>query len=220
MKLFRKKILKGGLVLISIACALVWVVYFIGNHWLYNNSWRHISTTDEMIYNASLVEESPALTNDFYRVYDLVKPNQRKTTMIDQLWNSFANPHDRYDCKCDDIGYLAWNNPSATFKFNQNALLKRKGYWYFGFGLENYSSTEKCFDYFMNNNIYWKNKYLKDLNELSIVTLKKELSSLDDHDIILLIAIFDGLNISGNYDKDYVSKRYDVLLVEYYKNKK
>ena len=148
--------------------------------WLKNYSWKKISTQTEMKDNGLKILNTDKLPDNFYLVYDIIKPLQRNTTMSEQVWKRILMPHIVADCKCDEIGYIAWNNKSLDLNINLENLLKEKGYWKFGFGLEKFSTPQKCFDYWINNDILYNGKYLKDLNELSIKVLDKKIENLND----------------------------------------
>ena len=59
-----------------------------------------------------------ALLNNFYNVYDKIKPFQRNINMNQQLWGEIIIPHNGKDCKCDDIGYLSLLNDNLKKNFS------------------------------------------------------------------------------------------------------
>lgn len=188
--------------------------FSVGYIWLKNYSWRDISSTKEMKASGEKLNNTKELPSKFYNTYDIIKPFQRKSTMTNQVISRFTGYNKSTDCKCDNIGYILWNNDNINLDVNLSNLLKTLGYWKFGFGLENNSSPEKCFDYWINNNICIKGKFLKDLNALSLLKLNKEVKNLDTDEIIKLIAWHDVLKIGKN-DLTMVNIKYEVLKATY-----
>jgi len=210
----RRKILK--IIFYSILIGLI--SCSIGIFWFKNYSWKNISTEKEMIENGLQVLNSPNLPDNFYLVYDIIKPSQRNSTLSEQIWSNILRPHEGKDCKCDDIGYASWNNDNLKLKLSTENLLKENGYLKFGFGIENFSNPKKCFDYWINNNIQFNGAYLKDLNELSEKIFIKEISLLKTDEIIMLIAWQDMLR-KGRNDIEIINKRFKVLKYMYDRNK-
>ena len=105
-----------------------------------------------------------------------------------QLWSELTKEpgsKKHRDCKCDEIGYLAWNNDNYQFKFNIETGIGK--YRRFGYGLQYYTTPGKCFDFWLNNGILWNGRYLRDINELSTIALKKNIESLNQAEVIQLI---------------------------------
>lgn len=180
----KKKILLIGS-LISILILLFFIIYL-------KFSWLYICSIEEMKLNADIVNNSKSIPKNFIAVYDRIHPYNRSYSMFDQV-SSQINPislrkhFSPYNCKCDEVGYLLWNN--KNFKFNGNLTRLIQMYPEFGFGLERYSSPENCFNFWYQNDILYRGRYLNDLNELSKLTLKKDLDSLNDDECIKLILI-------------------------------
>ena len=108
--------------------------------------------------------------------------------MNKQLWNELTKVLGNtsvYDCRCDEIGYLAWNNDNYNFKFNMDKGVGR--YRQFGYGLQYYTTPKKCFDFWLNSDIIWSGHYLKSLNELSTINFQKNIENLNQAEIIQLI---------------------------------
>lgn len=187
---------------------------FTGYQWITKYSWKKISSAEEMRFNGKQILDSPKLPVKFYEIYDLIKPNQRHTSMLDQIKLKLFRPHTGSDCKCDDIGYIVWNNDNIKLEFELSELLKQYRYWYFGFGLEQNSNPEKCFDFWINNAIPWKSGYLNNLSELSDLTIGKNLNELGTDEILMLIAWHDMLT-RGRADVERIQKRYEFLKTTY-----
>jgi len=170
-----------------------------------------------MKFNAELVNESPTLGSGFYEVYDIVKPNVRFSTMTEQLLAIVLQGKNRNECKCDDVPYISLHN-KTNLQANLNHLLVRNGYLKFGFGLENYTESGKCFDYWINNSISWNGEFINSLNDLSVLFLKKEIELLDTTEILRLIAWHDVL-LKGRNREVEVEERFVVLKKVFDRNK-
>ena len=138
-KRIRKFLFRSVIFCFLIVCITITSGYF----WLKDYSWNEISSENEMKENGLVVLNSPDLPDKFYEIYDVLYPNERNVTMTRQLLNSLVGSHNKKDCKCDDIGYTSWNNDKLNLKFDLGQLLKSRGYWKFGFGLEKYATPKK-----------------------------------------------------------------------------
>lgn len=151
-------------------------------------SWLSLYTHEEMKYNAEIVASTKPLPENFLKVWDILFPNSRNNGMNNQFLSEVKREvlgGKISDCKCDEIGYLVWENKISKFKYNMEGVGK---YRRFGYGLEYFTTPDKCFDFWMNNNIFWNGKYLNSLNELSVICLKKNIDELNQEEIIRLIA--------------------------------
>jgi len=210
------KIKKLILKTLSIGILSTLIFLIVSFLWLTDFSWTNISSKKEMKENGSIIALTTPLPKRFYHVYDIIHPDQRAITMLEQI-RTYILPNQQvghWDCKCDEIGYLAWNNHKADLKFNLTNILKKGGYLKFGIGLEKYSSPEKCFDFWINNSIFWKGHFLKDLNSLSQIIANKNVNQLNTEETILLIAWHDMLN-RGLTDSNSVQQRFQMLKKHY-----
>lgn len=204
------KLIKSLFKLCVISAVLSIISLAFGYTYLVNYSWSKISSKDEMEFNAQTISSSSALPNKFYEVYDILKPGKRKHTMLGEFVWLFYFPGRGPNCRCDDIGYLAWSNDNLNLKFNQKNLMSKRGYWKFGFGLESKASSEKCFDYWINHSTYYNRRYFSSLDELAILKINKSIADLNTKEIILLIAWKDMIE-KGSSDEDIVQRRFDTL---------
>ncbi|MGB0881216.1 MAG: hypothetical protein ACPGTO_11715 [Polaribacter sp.] len=169
-----------------------------------------------MMKNATVILNTTPLPDRFYAIYDIVNPDKREKTMFQQI-RSRLLPHKstfHWDCKCDEIAYLAWNNKSLNFHADLKQLTARGGYLKFGIGLEKYSNSKKCFDLWINKSIYWKTEYLENLNTLSKKVIGKDVNLLNTEEILLLIAWHDMLN-RGINEAPKVQERFKILKTQY-----
>ena len=150
--------------------------------------WLTLYSFDEMKYNAKIVDSSVSPPNNFIKIWDKLYPESRHNGMNKQLLSEFTSEFTNsrlYNCTCDEIGYLALDNDNHKFKFNIDKGVGR--YRQFGYGLQYYTTPQKCFDFWINNAIIWGDHYLKSLNELSILKLKKNVEELNQTEIVQLI---------------------------------
>ena len=165
------------------------LIIFLGGYLLLKFSWLTLYSIDEMKYNARIVDSSISPPPNFLNVWDRLYPDSRHNGMNNQLLSELTAEIAKTkfrDCKCDEIGYLAWNNDNYNFKFNLDKGIGK--YRRFGYGLQYYTTPAKCFDFWLNNGIIWNGRYLKNLNELSTITLNKNIESLNQNEVIQLIA--------------------------------
>jgi len=164
------------------------LILILGVYFYLKFCWLTLYSFDDMKYNANIVNSSPPLPANFLKVWDRLFPNTRNNGMNKQLWSELTSEignSNFYNCRCDEIGYLAWNHDNYYFKFNMKKGIGQ--YRKFGYGLEYYTTPSKCFDFWYNNAIIWNGKYLKDLDELSEINFKKSIVSLNQLEIIELI---------------------------------
>lgn len=155
-------------------------VYFV-----YTHSWHRYCTTDEMRYNASIINNEPPLPPLFYQTWDKLFPGSRHHTMNEALLSELAGRHTS-NCRCDEIGYLSWNNDDFRFKADFGKLIGN--YRPFGYGLQSYSSPEKCFDFWVNHDLAFRDHYLHSLDDLSLTVLQKRVDQLNQDEMVILIA--------------------------------
>lgn len=169
---------------------LIWtLLIYIGIYLFLKFSWLTLYSFDDMKYNAKIVDSSISQPDNFLKVWDRLYPESRNNGMNKQLWSELTRElgnSNSYNCKCDEIGYLAWNNDNHSFKFNIDKGVGK--YRQFGYGLQYYTTPIKCFDFWLNNDIIWNGHYLKDLNELSMINFKRNVENLNQTEIIQLIA--------------------------------
>lgn len=186
-----------------------------GYYWI--SDWSKICTKDEMQFNATNLNNTPDLPANFYNVWDRLFPDSRNVSMLSQTASTFFHGlkliKNVKDCKCYDIGYNSWNNHNFKWRFDFRELLNRAGYWRFGFGLSKYSSSEKCFDFWINNDFYYllERRYFRNLNEFSVVLYDKDIQDLTDEQIVILIA-YRLLETYPVYDESRFEKKKMELL--------
>ena len=185
---------------------------FVVTYFYLKFSWLTVYSYSDMKYNAKIVDTSITTPNNFLKIWDKIYPSTRNNRMTKQLWSGLTRELAKssfYDCKCDEIGYLAWNNNYHNFKFNVDKQVGK--YRQFGYGLTFFTTPEKCFDFWLNNDIIWKGQYLKNLNELSIINFNKNITSLNQTEIIQLIAF---RNLGYTQSKDTILFKETTRILE------
>jgi hypothetical protein len=170
-----------------ISGSIVYMYYRISN-------WKEICPEEEMKLNAQNLNSTESLPPNFYEVWDKLYPDSRNESMTNQSLEVFLSAigleRDRTNCRCDEIGYISWNNPNYKWHFNQTNLHQKLGYMQFGFGLNKYSTPEKCFDFWINNGFYYRleRRYFRNLNEFSNLIFHQNIQELSNEKIIEIIA--------------------------------
>ncbi len=176
------------------------------------------SSFQDMKYNSNIINTSTQADSSFIYVWDIIYPKSRTVSMNAQLFSYIKNglfKSEIENCFCDELGYTAWSNKEFSFRFNNEKELGQ--YWQFGFGIELNSTPEKCFNFWLQHNILWNGNYLKNVNELSLLCLQKELEKLNTQEIIKLIC-YRKLGSIQSRDSSAFTKEYNYLLSVYKKN--
>ena len=153
-----------------------------------NYSWRHISTVEQMRNNGNFITQRQ-LSERIHHVIDSLKPGLRSTTMTESvvriILSEIIEKVEKRNCKCYDIGYFILNTELNYLEYNFEELLG--DYWAFGYGLEKFSSTEACFDFWLNYGIFYNGHHLTSLDELSEVLFLKPTDKLSKNELTKLL---------------------------------
>lgn len=207
-----KKILLIVFVIISV---IVSGVAIFGYFWI--SDWSKISSNDEMKFNAQNINETEKLSPNFYKVWDKLFPDSRNISMTKQSREEFFHgiglQKGWKNCMCDEIGYNSWNNHNFEWKYNQKELLQTAGYRRFGFGLNKYSSPDKCFDFWINHDFYFKTeqRYFNGLNEFANILYQRDIHNLSDNEIIEMITYRLMETYPPNNNKRFDEKKNKLL---------
>lgn len=136
------KLTKLLIILSLVTTGLSLLFYF----WL-TNDWKSYVSEKEMKAAAGKINHSAPLPSRFRNVYRKVYPDKLTSGVTRELFmkvfyaiiNVYRN---KYDCACDDLPYL-----DRTLFPNLSSQRDIFKYFKLGYGLEKYSSPEKCREY-------------------------------------------------------------------------
>jgi hypothetical protein len=127
-------------------------------YWLISSRWYLLVPKEQMTEFAQEIDAAPPMPENFMRIYEARFPNHYHTTLAQQV---FINYGERYVLRIHDIDTKAHCFCDLVYDFQrmENPTLDaiiwdgRLQDLEYGFGMEKYSSPEKCFDYVMNHRI-------------------------------------------------------------------
>jgi hypothetical protein len=196
MRRFCKILLKGflGLVIIMLIAGLFF-------YWNVSTRWKKYYTVSEIKEYVKMIENSPTLSNNFYAIYDKLYNNDRHKSItsiyINALWNDLVM-HKYTENTC-------WYVNAANYLYILNNKQRER---YSGFilawGLEKYTSSEKCFDYVKNI----ENKELLSHFNDSII---KDIRTLKDTTEILKYIVISNAPSRYKRNPDLLIKRVEIL---------
>ncbi len=184
-----KKIYK--IVIVTLSAGLISLASLAVLYNSYKNQWKTIWTKEEIESIANSIESSVPVSVNFYEVYDSLYPKQRTTnmyTMIIERYKSatmrqlkISRNFSRNVCSCAEIYSL--------MKFSMIS----NGGGVLGFGLCEYTTPSKCFDYLVNNlEVYIGNDRIIGLSAVANHVYGKQIAELNREQLIELIRIFRG----------------------------
>ena len=153
--------------------------------------WRTGFSADEMKGFAEIVKGSKDLSHNFYPVYDRLYPNQRKVYLGNSFFRSVMalfqdkSIYELYDCPCGDVYPILVQDKKVLPQKHADWKAEYKAFW-FGFGLQKYVSSEKCFDFVYGHS---KDFRSKDLWDLTVQHFGKNLEDLSKKEVVELILL-------------------------------
>jgi hypothetical protein len=127
-------------------------------YWLVSSRWHLLLSNEEMKFYASEVDKAAAPAENFMRVYSAIFPNHTNTTLTQQIFINYTSRFllrhteldDKPHCFCDmtydiqkklypDLEDIEWDGRLQDLEF--------------GFGIEKYTTPDKCFYYVMQYRI-------------------------------------------------------------------
>ncbi len=114
----------------------------IGSYWYVTTEWKRYYTEDEIKTFVKEIDKAPKFSDTFYRIYDKLHNNERHKSItslyFSAVWNEIILDKHQYE--------TSWFVRSANFfpmKKGIGEYLDFKLAW----GLEKYTTPEKCFDF-------------------------------------------------------------------------
>jgi len=180
------RILKKILLTILVSFLILFsVIYF----WL-KNRWRSEFTGEQMKTYCELINETPDLPDSFYEVYDKLEPKHRHMTMNRELIEIFYgltinqdNLHQNYSPCRDIYRFMELSDILGNVDWN----LRYKNY-FFAWGINKFTSPEKCFDYVFAIRLN-EIKRQEERRNLQRDFLSKKLENLTENEILELYLI-------------------------------
>lgn len=201
---------------IFIICSIILTVMELGiGFWLLKTRWQLYISKQQMREFAQELTDSEPLPENFLRVYKTIAPNHIDASMTEMLFFNYAvrlifRDHD-YDskphCYCDLIYDIQVKHNEKLRDVNWTGRVVDLEY---GFGLEKYTTPDKCFTYFMNEHVA---QLVKKLNPNQYPNISRDrIATMTDDEIIelmLLLKSHDRFNKFRNpelvekYHNDY-----------------
>jgi len=168
-----------------------------------------VYSKSEMISLASIVNSSPELPDLFYQTYDKIYEEQRHTSMSKELFFIFLNILDLsdqfIDSECRKVYHnIQYSSDSARQKRNviyesDERFIKAHLDYFIGWGINKYSSPEKCLDYNISKSVeyYVRRSSLASFSAINEI-VKIPLESMNEDQIIELLLL---MKAPSRYDK-------------------
>jgi hypothetical protein len=136
------------------------VVLIVGTYLYFSLSWRNYYSEEEMTDFVQLINESPKMTEEFYGIYDQIRKD-RHDSMLRSFVGAFVSERARREKNFYYKAALAFVHEKKPPRLNDLRI---------AFALESLTSSEKCFDFYMNQS----DKYVRSVypNLRSITELK------------------------------------------------
>ncbi|HTJ50359.1 MAG TPA: hypothetical protein VL443_12955 [Cyclobacteriaceae bacterium] len=195
------------------AISIVFLLAFeIGlGYYLISTRWTLYVTNEQMAkFAVEMEKEAQPLPENFYRVYTTLYPRHLQASMTEQIFLNyfyrFIFRHSHFDskphCYCDMIYDIQRKENDELYDIPWDGRLQEIEY---GFGIEEYSSSEKCFNYSMNKRIAELKRSLNpELYGNLIYTDVKDLS--DDEVIELIMLLKNGYKFNRFKNSDTFNK--------------
>ncbi len=184
-------------------------------YWLVSSRWHLLLSSEEMKFYASEVEKAAEPAENFMRVYTSIFPNHTNTTLTQQIFINYTSRFllrhteldDKPHCFCDmtydiqkklypDLEDVEWDGRLQDLEF--------------GFGIEKYTTPEKCFFYVMQHRVP------ELLNQLSPKhyghLLNKSIAEMNDDELLELILL---LKSRSRYSRVKNPGKFEKALAHY-----
>ena len=183
-------------------------------YWLISSRWHLLLSNEEMKFYASEVEKAERPPENFMRVYTAIYPNHLNTTLTQQIFINYTTRyflrHTELDgkphCFCDmtydiqkkiypDLENVEWDGRLQDLEF--------------GFGMEKYTTPEKCFYYVNQHRIP---ELQRQLSSKHYSHLKKPLAEMNDEELIELIVL---MKSRSRYNRQKNPHKFEKALLHY-----
>jgi hypothetical protein len=175
-----------------ISCFILICLEIAFGYALLATRWRLYISNEQMARFALEIDQIDPMPENFKRVYTAIFPRHVNATMTEQLFLNyvyrFAFRHATFDskphCYCDMVFDVLKKENKELRNIRWDGRLEEIE---FGFGLENFSSPQKCFDYAMRKRLEELKKLLHP--ELYKYLVNADVSKMTDDQLIELIIL-------------------------------
>lgn len=184
-------------------------------YWLVSSRWHLLLSHEEMKFYASEVEKAERPPENFMRVYSAIFPNHTNTTLTQQIFVNYTSRFllrhteldDKPHCFCD----MTYDIQKKIFpELNDIEWDGRLQDLEYGFGMEKYTTPEKCFYYVMQYRIP---DLMRQLNSKKYSHLKdKSLADMNDEEVLELILL---LKSRSRYNRHKNPEKFEKALAHY-----
>lgn len=186
-----------------ILSAIILTVMEIGvGYWLFSSRWNLLIEREKMQEFAEEVNNATPVHPKYLEVYTKLYPNHVNTTLGQQIFINYAERYffrvtdidDKPHCFCDMVYDIMEH---SNYELDSIEWDGRMQDLEFGFGIEKFSTPEKCFQFVTNWKIAnWYNRL--DPNKFGHL-VNKSLDNYTDEDFMELILIMTTLNEVNRY---------------------
>ncbi|MBL7856396.1 MAG: hypothetical protein JNM57_01810 [Cyclobacteriaceae bacterium] len=190
-KIKLKKVLRA--LKIFAVCSIILTLLEVGiGYWLLSSRWQLHISEPEMKEFAAELNSSETLPDNFLRIYQGIYPKHVNATMSELLFINYAfrfvlrdkDYDSRPHCFCDLVYDVQVLHNKKLDELDWPGRLVDLEY---GFGLEKYTTPERCFTYFMNQQIEALKRKIKPDHYPAIAY--KRIAQMNDEEILELIVL-------------------------------
>ncbi|HEY3403490.1 MAG TPA: hypothetical protein VGK59_08895 [Ohtaekwangia sp.] len=185
-----------------IISSIILTVMEIGfGYWLFSSRWNLLIDREKMKEYAEEVNQAPPVHPKYMEIYEKLFPNHVHTTLGQQIFINYGERiflrvteiEDKPHCACDLVYDIQVLTNTELKGLQWDGRLQDLEY---GFGIEKFSTPEKCFDYVTN---FYIAKLLGSLDPNRYPHLvNKSLDNFTDEDLIEVMII---INSVGKIDR-------------------
>jgi hypothetical protein len=181
----------------AISCFILLCLEIAFGYALVATRWRLYVSNEQMARFALEIEQTEPMPENFKRVYSAIFPRHINATMTEQIFLNyvyrFAFRHATFDskphCYCDMVFDILRKENKELNAIRWDGRLEEIE---FGFGLENFSAPQKCFDYAMRKRLEELRRLLHP--ELYHYLVNADIKKMSDDEIIELIILLKSRN--------------------------
>jgi hypothetical protein len=181
----------------AISCFILLCLEIAFGYALLATRWRLYVSNEQMARFALEIDQVEPMPDNFKRVYTAIFPRHVNATMTEQLFLNyvyrFAFRHATFDskphCYCDMVFDILKKENKELNAIRWDGRLEEIE---FGFGMENFSSPQKCFDYAMRKRLEELKRFLHP--ELYHYLVNADVSKMTDDQLIELIILLKSRN--------------------------